>query len=109
MGTPEWDRYEAVALDWFSKPEARKEVQELLAEVGLDEFAIEAEAIRSVFSDLEVLDRMLTLLETRFNKALRAIEDYRDGFAKQVREVSNRVIEADPVIKLENQAARRSA
>jgi len=109
MGTPEWDQVEAVALDWFSKPEARTEVSELLAEVGLDESAIEAEAIRSVFSELEVLDRMLTLLESRRNKALRSIADYRDGFAKQVREVSNRVIEADPVIQLENQATRRSA
>jgi hypothetical protein len=75
----------------------------------LDEFAIEAEAIRSVFSELEVLDRMLTLQEPRRNKALRSIADYRDGFAKQVREVSNGVIEADSVIQLENQAARRSA
>jgi hypothetical protein len=109
MDTPEREWYEAVVVDWFSKPEARKGVLELLAEFRLDEFAIEAEAIRSVFSELEVLDRMLTLQESRRNKALRSIADYRFGFAKQVREVSNRVIEADPVIQLENQAARRSA
>ena len=109
MDTPEREWYEAIILDWFSKPEARKEVLELLAEFRLDEFAIEAEAIRSVFSELEVLDKMLTLLESRRNKALRSIADYRNDFAKQVREVSNRVIEADPVIQLENQAARRSA
>ena len=109
VDTPEREWYEAIILDWFSKPEARKEVLELLAEFRLDEFAIEAEAIRSVFSELEVLDKMLTLQESRRNKALRSIADYRDDFAKQVREVSNRVIEADPVIQLENQAARRSA
>ena len=109
VGTPEREWYEDIILDWFSKPEARKEVLQLLAEFHLDEFAIEAEAIRSVFSELEVLDRMLTLLESRRNKALRSIADYRDGLAKQVREVSNRVIEADAVIQLENQAARRSA
>ena len=109
MDTPEREWYEAIVVDWFSKPEARKEVLQLLAEFHLDEFAIEAEAIRSVFSELEVLDKMLTLLESRRNKALRSIADYRDGFAKQVREVSNRVIEADAVIQLENQAARRSA
>jgi hypothetical protein len=103
----EW--HEAIARDWFSKPKARKEILQLLAEFRLDEFAIEAEAIRCVLSELEVLDRMLTLLESRRNKALRSIADYRDGFAKQVREVSNRVIEADPVIQLENQATRRSA
>ena len=91
------------------KARGQEEVLELLAEFHLDEFAIEAEAIRSVFSQLEVLDKMLTLLESRRNKALRSIADYRNDFAKQVREVSNRVIEADPVIQLENQAARRSA
>ena len=109
VGTPDREWYEAIVRDWFSKPEARKEVLEMLAEFQLDEFAIEAEAIRSVFSELEVLDRRLTLLEPRRDKALRSIADYRGGFAKQVREVSNRVIEADPLIQLENQAARRSA
>ena len=103
----EWSK--TIARDWFSKPKARKEILQLLAEFRLDESAIEAEAIRCVLSELEVLDRMLTLLESRRNKALRSIADYRDGFAKQVREVSNRVIEADPVIQLENQATRRSA
>jgi hypothetical protein len=98
-----------IVVDWFSKPKARKEVLQLLSRFRLDEFAIEAEAIRSVFSELEVLDRMLTLQESRRNKALRSIADYRDGFAKQLREVSNRIIEADPVIQLENQAVRRSA
>jgi hypothetical protein len=109
VGTPERKWYEAIVVVWFSKPKARKEVLQLLAKFRLDEFAIEAEAIRSVFSDLEVLDKMLALLESRRNKALHSIADYRDGFAKQVREVSNRVIEAEPVVQLENQAARRSA
>ena len=109
VGTPERDWYEAIVVDWFSKAKARNEVLQLLSRFHLDESAIEAEAIRSVFSELEVLDKMLTLLESRRNKALRSIADYRGGFVKQVREVSNRVIEADAVIQLENQAARRSA
>ncbi len=105
MWSSERNRVDALVRDWFSKPKARKEVLQLLAEFRLDEFAIEAEAIRSVFSELEVLDKMLTLLESRRNKALRSIADYRNDFVKQLREVSNRVIEADPVIQLENQAA----
>ena len=105
MDTPEREWYEAIVVDWFSKPEARKEVSELLAEFCLDESAIEAEAIRSVFSELELLDKMLTLLETRRNKALRSIADYRNDFAKQVREVSNRVIEADALTQIKDQAA----
>jgi hypothetical protein len=109
MDTPEREWYEAIVVDWFSKPKARKEVLQLLSRFRLDEFAIEAEAIRSVFSELEVLDKMLTLLESRRNKALRSIAEYRNDFAKQVRDVSNRVIEADPVIQLENRPARKSA
>ena len=109
IDTPERDWVDVVVLDWFSKPKARKEVLQLLKRFRLDEFAIEAEAIRSVFSELEMLDRMLTLLESRRNKALRSIAEYRNDFAKQVREVSNRVIEADPVIQLENRPARKSA
>jgi hypothetical protein len=102
VGTAERKWVDAVSRDWFSKPEARKEVLELLNKFHLDESAIEAEAIRKRFSELEMLDRMLTMLELRLNKALRSIADYRDSFATQVREVSNRVIEGDPVIRLKS-------
>ena len=102
MGTAERKWADAVSRDWFSKPTARKEVLELLGKFQLDESAIEAEAIRSTLSELEILDRMLMMLELRLNKALRSIADYRDSFAIQVREVSNRVIEGDPVIRLKS-------
>jgi hypothetical protein len=102
MGTPKCEWVDRVCLDWFSKPTARKEVLELLEKFRLDESAIEAEAIRSRFSELEMFDRMLTLQESRLNKALRSIADYRDSFAKQVREVSKRVIEGEPVIRLKS-------
>ena len=49
-GTPEMEWVDAVCRDWFSKPKARKDVLRLLKEFHLDESAIEAEAIRSVFS-----------------------------------------------------------
>jgi hypothetical protein len=107
--TPQREWVDAVCRDWFTKPKARKEVLELLDEFRLDESALEAEAIRSRFSDLEMFDKMLTLQEARLDKALRSIADYRDGFAKQVREVSNRVIEGDPVVRLENRSTKKSA
>ena len=34
--------------------------------------------------------------------SLRSIAEYRDGFAKSVREVSNRVIEGEPVVRLKS-------
>lgn len=109
LGTraPKW--LDALAKDWFLKPKARKEFSKLLDEYQLDDSAIEAEAIRSVFPDLEILDRMLTLLESRRNKALRSIEEYQDRFARQVREVSDQVLEGNPVIQLENRSAQKSA
>ena len=107
-GAPK-EKRNALVRDWFSEPKAKKEVSEILAKYQLDEFAIEAEAIRSRSEDLEVIDRMLTSLESRRNKALRCIADYQDRFAKQVREVSDRVIEGKTVVQLENRSARRSA
>jgi hypothetical protein len=109
MGTAERKWLDAVSGDWFSKPTARKEVLELLDKFHLDESAIEAEAIRSTFSEFEMFDQMLTLRESRLNKALRSIAEYRDSFAKQVGEVSNRVIEGDPVLRLENRSIKKSA
>jgi hypothetical protein len=107
LDNPETDTAErkwvdAVSRDWFSKPTARKEVLERLEKFHLDESAIEAEAIRKNFSEIETLDRMLTLLELRLNNGLRSIAEYRNGFAKQLREASNRVIEGDPVIRLKS-------
>ena len=102
MGTPKREWVDAVTNDWFSKPETKKEVLQLLKQFHLDESAIEAEAIRISFSEVEMLDRMITLLESRRNKALRSIAEYREGFAKSVREVSNRVIEGEPVIRLKS-------
>ena len=107
--SPESEERAALVSDWFSEPKAKGEVSELLAQYHLDESAIEGEAIRSVSSDLEVLDRMLTSLESRRNKALRCIKDYQDRFAKQLREVSDRVIEAKAVVQLENRSSRKSA
>src|ERR1700733_768869 len=67
MGTPKREWVDAVTNDWFSKPETKKEVLQLLKQFHLDESAIEAEAIRISFSEVEMLDRMITLLESRRN------------------------------------------
>jgi hypothetical protein len=113
-GTPEWGsskkiEREALVRDWFSHPKAKKEVSEILAKYQLDEFAIEAEAIRIRSEDLDRLDSMLTSAESLRNKTLRRIADDRDRFAKQVREVSDQLIEGQAVVQLENRSARRSA
>ena len=55
----------------------RSRFQKLLSRFDLDESAIEAEAIRRSSSDLELLDRMLTSLESRRNKAFGCVAEYR--------------------------------
>ena len=48
--------------------------------------AIEAQAIITVSSELELINRMLASSEARRNKALRCIAEYRDSLATQLRE-----------------------
>jgi hypothetical protein len=92
---------EALALKWFTNQAARKRVSQLLGRFQLDEYTIEAEAMRISASDLERLDRMLTSSEWRRNKALRCIGEYRDSLARQLRESSDRVIDRKGILRLE--------
>jgi hypothetical protein len=95
-------RVKALAVSWFLDQQCKDEVTEKLREFHLDDFAIEAEAIRISSSDLEPLDRMLTSLEVRRDKVLRSIAEYRYTFAKQLRETSDRLLENnDGVLRLD--------
>jgi len=102
------DEAEALAQAWFTDQEAKKRVSELLSRVKLDESAIEAEAIRRSSSDLELLDRMLTSLESRRNKALGCVAEYRASLAHQLRESADRIIDGKGVLRLEDAASKRS-
>jgi hypothetical protein len=102
------DEAQALAQSWFTDQEAKKQVLESLGRFDLDESAIEAEAIRRSSSDLEVLDRMLTSLEARRNKALGCIAEYRASLAHQLRESADRIIDGKGVLHLEDAASKRS-
>jgi hypothetical protein len=97
------DEAEALAQAWFTDQETKKQVSEILSRFDLDESAIEAEAIRKSSSDLELLDRMLTSLESRRNKALGCVAEYRTSLAQQLR-----VIDGKGVLRLEDAASKRS-
>jgi hypothetical protein len=99
---------QALAHLWFVDKEAKKEVSEILSEFGLDESAIEAEAISKSSSHLELLDRMLTSLESRRNKALGCVAEYRASLAHQLRESADRIIDGKGVLRLEDAASERS-
>jgi hypothetical protein len=97
----------ALAQAWFTDKAAKKQILEMLDRFGLDEFAIEAEAIRALSSDLELLDRMLTSLETRRDKALGCIAQYRASLAHQLRESADRIIDGKDVLQLEHASGKR--
>jgi len=99
---------EALAHPWFTDQEAKKQVSEILSRFDLDESAIEAEAIRRSSSDLELLDRMLTSLESRRDKALGCVAQFRASLAHQLRENSDRIIDGKGVLRLEDAASERS-
>jgi hypothetical protein len=101
------DKAKALAQAWFTDQEAKKQVSEMLARFDLDESAIEAEAIRRSSSDLELLDRMLTSLESRRNKALGCVAEYRVSLGQQLRESADRVIDGKGVLRLEDAASNR--
>ena len=90
-----YEESKELAFAWFTDPNA-----EILGRFHLDETAIEAEAIKSLMPELEVLDRNLMTLEVRRNRALRGIAEYRVSFAKRVREGSDRIIEAESFLRL---------
>src|SRR5262249_52140291 len=97
-----------LAHAWFTDQEAKKRVSEKLGRFDLDESAIEAEAIRRSSSELELLDRMLTSLESRRNKALCCVAEYRASLAHQLRESAERIIDSKGVLRLEDAASERS-
>jgi len=102
------DEAQALAQAWFTDEAAKKRVSELLSRVELDESAIEAEAIRKSSSELEVLDRMLTSLESRRNKALGCVAEYRASLAHQLRESAERIFDGKGALRLEDAASERS-
>jgi hypothetical protein len=97
-----------LAQAWFTNKEAKTQVSETLSRFALDESAIEAEAIRRSSSDLELLDRMLTSLESRRDKALGCVAEYRISLAHQLRGSAER-FDAKGVLRLEDAASKRSS
>jgi hypothetical protein len=95
-----------LSYDWFTDQDARKKVWNLLAEFQLDETAVEGEAVRESLADLEQLDRLLASAESRRNRALRCITEYRESFAKRLRESSNRIIDGK-ILALENRTNKK--
>ena len=100
------ERAEELAAKWFATEQGKEEVRKILSRFDLDELVIEAEAIRRSSRDLEGFESLLVALEARRNKAFACIADYRLSFAQQLRESSDRLIEAVP--RLEDASVKTS-
>jgi hypothetical protein len=81
---------------WFEDEAAKEEVSEILKRFGLDESAIEAEAIKLASEHLEWLDKVLVSAGSRLDKSLRFIKSYRVGFADDVRRQTDRLLNVTP-------------
>ena len=85
-----------LAKRWFSSKSAKQKVSSILRSSQKDESAIEARAIRNSSTDLDWLEKMLTALEARRDRALRRIAEYRQSFADRLRASADRIIDAEP-------------
>jgi hypothetical protein len=103
------DQVQTLALAWFKSEQGKKRVAKTLNESGFDEYAIEGEAIRRSSSDLEQLNRMLASSEARRDTALRRIGEYRNGWGRQLRELSDRMIEEQNIPELVHVSSEESA
>jgi hypothetical protein len=88
----EADEAQDLTARWFTEAEAKAEVIELLQKTALDQYAIEAEAVRRSSGELESIQRTLALLESRFKNAMASLGEYR-GVAVKLREYSGPIIE----------------
>jgi len=74
---------EKLAEQWFAKEAAKKQVADVLKKFQLDESAIEGEVIRKSLGAIAQLDSLLASLESRRNKAVRLLVEWRGGLARQ--------------------------
>ena len=86
-----------LAGGWLTNLTDQIEVERTLTEYNLDGTVIEAEAWRQVSGDMVLIERMLSSLECRRDKALANVAKYRESLAFQLRQVGQRIIETDEV------------
>lgn len=84
-----------LSYDFFGDENAKAKVLAHLAYFGLDESAIEAEAIKEVWTDLEAIDRRLTQLASRLDRLLTSAREYDAALAEKLRASSEDMIEDD--------------
>ena len=87
-----------LAHQWFGNDQnAKRLVLQKLAYFGLDEHAIEAEAMRIRAADLEKFDRLLASREWRLDKAWLSFAEFRGGLRRQLRETAEKLSDGEVI------------
>ena len=103
------DEARTLAWKWFRAPQFKEEGSNLLKQYHLEDSVIEAIAVRNALPDLERLDKLEASCQVRYQKALRGIADYRDSFAQRLREAADRIIDGNPVLRVEDASCKPAA
>jgi hypothetical protein len=82
----------------------KSEVLELLGRFGLDESAVEAQAIRDALPDLEPIRKLRASAQARRDRALACLAAYRECFSQQSPVTTEDVIEAKDAPRLTDQS-----
>jgi hypothetical protein len=91
---------EELARGWFEKEKAKNQVAKLLRKYQMDEEAIDAEAFRQCSEEVERIERILTALEFRRDKALHCVADYRRILSKRLQRTADQILDNDDVPRL---------
>jgi hypothetical protein len=94
-------KLEDMAKRWRSNQKIRDRVSWMLDKAGFDESAIEAEAYRQAFKEIEGLDHLLASAEGRRDRALRMIAGYEESLAVRLQQGGARMLEANTVPSLD--------
>jgi hypothetical protein len=97
-----------VARDWISDPTVAKAVEDHLATYRLDGSIIIADAINRKSRELEPIDTLLVSLETRRDKALVRIAQYRGELGMMLRQSADRLIDSK-VVEMPRAATKKKS
>jgi hypothetical protein len=78
----------AIGIQWQDDPAMRKRIDDFLAQFGLDNAAIEAEATRLVANEVVFFHRLLHMAREQEQSAMQSLFLHREGMARHQRRIA---------------------
>jgi len=102
-----WD----LAKDWFDDEKSRKQISELLGGLEIDDLEIETSVLDNLSEEIAAIDRKITAAESRRDKTLRCIAEYRQSLAVVIKRTTDAIIEGEVVDRpaIEQRTTEKSA